>query len=145
MSIETLKNNNSTKEELNNFFTKEIKKLANSVPEMNENEIKQLNGSQLYEIFLQAEWKSYQDKNWEYILINFKNQKRKLYYTLWKPLKDNHTYICVDSIEDYHISIWRKNWDKVVWIYAEIGNSNTAENIYKWDLIYKNGDLQTKK
>jgi len=61
MSVEALKNNEySTNEELNDFFSKEMKELANSVPEMNENEIKQLTGSQLHEIFLESEWKNLQ-------------------------------------------------------------------------------------
>lgn len=145
MSVETLKNNEySTSEELNDFFSKEMKELANSVPEMNENEIKQLTGSQLHEIFLQSEWKTYKDNNWEYIMVNFKNQKRKLYYTLGQPLKDGHTYISVDSIENFKISIWRKFWNKIVWVYADIENNN-AKNIHKWNLTYKNGEFQPKK
>jgi hypothetical protein len=50
-------NENSTSKELNDL-AKEIKKnkeIMNSTPEMNENEIKQLNGPQLYNIFLQSE------------------------------------------------------------------------------------------
>jgi len=145
MSVEALKNNEySTNEELNDFFSKEMKELANSVPEMNENEIKQLTGSQLHEIFLQSEWKTYKDNNWEYIMVNFKNQKRKLYYTLGQPLKDGHTYISVDSIENFNISIWRKFWNKIVWVYADIENNN-AKNIHKWNLTYKNGEFQPKK
>ena len=146
MSIETLNDKNSTREMLNDFFSKEMKEVVDSVPEMSENEIKQLNKSQLYEIFSQSEWKSYKDQNWDYyILINYKNQKRKLYYTLGKNLKNGHTYISIDSVDNYHISIWRKDWSKIVWIYAEIGNSNIAENIYRWELTYKNGDFRPKK
>ena len=142
---ETLNNNEySTENELNNFFKNEMEKVVNSVPEINENEIKQLNKSQLYEIFLQSEWKSYHDKNWEYILIKYKNQKRKLYYTLGQPLKNGHTYIAVDTIDDFHISIWKKVWDKIVWVYAEIEGNNT-KNIYKWNLKYKNGDFKPEK
>ncbi len=55
MSIETLNDKNSTREMLNDFFSKEMKKVVDSVPEMSENEIKQLNKSQLYEIFSQSE------------------------------------------------------------------------------------------
>ena len=54
MSIETLNKRNSTEEMLNDL-AKEVKETLNSVPEMNENEIKQLTGSQLYKIFLQSE------------------------------------------------------------------------------------------
>ncbi len=144
MSIETLKNESSPEEMLNDFFSKEIKELANSVPEMNEDEIKQLTGAQLYNIFLQSEWKSYHDKNWEYILVDFKNQKRKLYYTLGQPLKNGHTYISMDTVEDFNISIWKKVWDKVVWVYADI-DYNNAKNIYKWNLTYKNGEFRPKK
>jgi len=144
MSVETLKNNeHSTEEGLFNL-KKEIKETINSTPEMNESEIKQLTGSQLHDIFLQSEWKTYKDNNWEYIVINLNNKKRKLYYTLGKPLKDGHAYISVDSVENYSISIWRKSWDKIVWIYADIENNN-AKNIHKWNLTYKNGELQPKK
>lgn len=144
MSVETLKNNEySTEEGLFNL-KKEINETINSTPEMNENEIKQLTGSQLHDIFLQSEWKTYKDNNWEYIIVNLKNQKRKLYYTLGKPLKDGHTYISVDSVDNYNICIWRKVWDKIVWVYANIENNN-AKNIYKWNLTYKNGELQPKK
>lgn len=144
MSVETLKNNeHSTEEGLLNL-KKEINETINSIPEMNEDEIKQLTGSQLYNIFLQSEWKTYKDNNWEYIIVNLKNQKRKLYYTLGQPLKDGHTYISVDSIENFNISIWRKSWDKIVWIYADIENNN-AKNIHKWNLTYKNGEFQPKK
>ena len=144
MSVETLKNNEySTEEGLFNL-KKEINETINSTPEMNENEIKQLTGSQLHNIFLQSEWKTYKDNNWEYIIVNLKNQKRKLYYTLGKPLKDGHTYISVDSVDNYNICIWRKVWDKIVWVYANIENNN-AKNIYKWNLTYKNGELQPKK
>ena len=144
MSVEALKNNEySTEEGLSNL-KKEINETINSIPEMNENEIKQLTGSQLHDIFLQSEWKTYKDNNWEYIMVNFKNQKRKLYYTLGQPLKDGHTYISVDSVENYSISIWRKSWDKIIWIYADIENNN-AKNIHKWNLTYKNGEFQPKK
>lgn len=144
MSVETLKNNeHSTEEGLLNL-KKEINETINSIPEMNENEIKQLTGSQLYNIFLQSEWKSYHDKNWEYILVDFKNQKRKLYYTLGLPLKNGHTYISMDTVEDFNISIWKKIWDKVVWVYADI-DYNKAKNIYKWNLTYKNGEFRPKK
>ena len=143
MSIETLNKRNSTEEMLNDL-AKEVKETLNSVPEMNENEIKQLTGSQLYKIFLQSEWKSYHDKNWECILVDFKNQKRKLYYTLGQPLKNGHTYISMDTIENFNISIWKKVWDKVVWVYAEI-DYNNAKNIYKWNLTYKNGEFRPKK
>lgn len=144
MSVETLKNNeHSTEEGLFNL-KKEIKETINSTPEMNESEIKQLTGSQLHDIFLQSEWKTYKDNNWEYIVINLNNKKRKLYYTLGKPLKDGHTYISVDSVENYSISIWRKSWDKIIWIYADIENNN-AKNIHKWNLTYKNGEFQPKK
>lgn len=144
MSVEALKNNEySTEEGLFNL-KKEINETINSTPEMNENEIKQLTGSQLHNIFLQSEWKTYKDNNWEYIIVNLKNQKRKLYYTLGKPLKDGHTYISVDSVDNYNICIWRKVWDKIVWVYANIENNN-AKNIYKWNLTYKNGELQPKK
>ena len=54
MSIETLKNSNSALNDL----AKEVKETLNSVPKMNEDEITQLNESQLYEIFSQSEWKS---------------------------------------------------------------------------------------
>ena len=145
MSVEALKKDEySTKEMLNDFFTKEIKEVVNSVPEMNEDEIKQLTGSQLYNIFLQSEWKTYHDKNWEYILVDLKNQKRKLYYTLGQPLKNGHTYISMDTVEDFNISIWKKVWDKVVWVYADI-DYNNAKNIYKWNLTYKNGEFRPKK
>lgn len=144
MSVEALKNNEySTEEGLFNL-KKEIKETINSTPEMNESEIKQLTGPQLHDIFLQSEWKTYKDNNWEYIIVNLKNQKRKLYYTLGKPLKDGHTYISVDSVDNYNICIWRKVWDKIVWVYANIENNN-AKNIYKWNLTYKNGELQPKK
>jgi len=144
MSVEALKNNEySTEEGLFNL-KKEINETINSTPEMNENEIKQLTGSQLHDIFLQSEWKTYKDNNWEYIIVNLKNQKRKLYYTLGKLLKDGHTYISVDSVDNYNICIWRKVWDKIVWVYANIENNN-AKNIYKWNLTYKNGELQPKK
>jgi len=144
MSVEALKNNEySTEEGLFNL-KKEINETINSTPEMNENEIKQLTGSQLHDIFLQSEWKTYKDNNWEYIIVNLKNQKRKLYYTLGKPLKDGHTYISVDSVDNYNTCIWRKVWDKIVWVYANIENNN-AKNIYKWNLTYKNGELQPKK
>ena len=144
MSVEALKNNEySTEEGLFNL-KKEIKETINSTPEMNENEIKQLTGPQLHDIFLQSEWKTYKDNNWEYIIVNLKNQKRKLYYTLGQPLKDGHTYISVDSVENYSISIWRKSWNKLVWIYAEITDNN-AKNIHKWNLTYKNGEFQPKK
>ena len=144
MSVEALKNNEySTEEGLFNL-KKEINETINSTPEMNENEIKQLTGSQLHDIFLQSEWKTYKDNNWEYIIVNLKNQKRKLYYTLGKPLKDGHTYISVDSVDNYNICIWRKFWDKIVWVYADIENNN-AKNIHKWNLTYKNGELQPKK
>ncbi len=146
MSVETLKNNEHLTEKGLLNLKKEINETINSIPEMSENEIKQLNESQLYEIFLQSEWKSYKDQNWDYyILINYKNQKRKLYYTLGKNLKNGHTYISIDSVDNYHISIWRKDWSKIVWIYAEIGNSNIAENIYRWELTYKNGEFRPKK
>ena len=108
------------------------------------NEIKQLNGTELYNIFLQSEGKTYKDNNWEFVIVNHKNQKRKLYYTLGQPLKNGHTYVSIDSVENYYISIWRKVWDKVVWVYAEIG-SNSAKNIHKWNLTYKNGEFQPKK
>ena len=144
MSVEALKNNEySTEEGLFNL-KKEINETINSTPEMNENEIKQLTGPQLHDIYLQSEWKTYKDNNWEYIIVNLKNQKRKLYYTLGKPLKDGHTYISVDSVDNYNICIWRKVWDKIVWVYANIENNN-AKNIYKWNLTYKNGELQPKK
>ena len=144
MSVEALKNNEySTEEGLFNL-KKEIKETINSTPEMNESEIKQLTGSQLHDIFLQSEWKTYKDNNWEYIVINLNNKKRKLYYTLGKPLKDGHTYISVDSVDNYNICIWRKVWDKIVWVYADIENNN-AKNIHKWNLTYKNGELQPKK
>lgn len=144
MSVEALKNNEySTEEGLFNLKN-EIKETINSTPEMNENEIKQLTGPQLHDIYLQSEWKTYKDNNWEYIIVNLKNQKRKLYYTLGKSLKDGHTYISIDSIDNYNISIWRKVWDKIVWIYADIENNN-AKNIYKWNLTYKNGEFQPKK
>jgi len=144
MSVEALKNNEySTEEGLFNL-KKEIKETINSTPEMNESEIKQLTGPQLHDIFLQSEWKTYKDNNWEYIVINLNNKKRKLYYTLGKPLKDGHTYISVDSVDNYNICIWRKVWDKIVWVYANIENNN-AKNIYKWNLTYKNGELQPKK
>ena len=144
MSVEALKNNEySTEEGLFNL-KKEINETINSTPEMNENEIKQLTGPQLHDIFLQSEWKTYKDNNWEYIIVKLKNQKRKLYYTLGKSLKDGHTYISVDSVDNYNISIWRKSWDKIVWIYADIENNN-AKNIHKWNLTYKNGEFQPKK
>jgi flagellar hook-basal body complex protein FliE len=54
MSIETLNNRDSFKEDLYNL-AKEVKETVNSTPEMNENEIKQLTGSQLHDIFLQSE------------------------------------------------------------------------------------------
>jgi flagellar basal body-associated protein FliL len=55
MSVEALKNNEySTEEGLSNL-KKEIKETINSIPEMNENEIKQLTGPQLHDIFLQSE------------------------------------------------------------------------------------------
>jgi flagellar basal body-associated protein FliL len=55
MSVEALKNNEySTEEGLFNL-KKEINETINSTPEMNENEIKQLTGSQLHDIFLQSE------------------------------------------------------------------------------------------
>ena len=144
MSVEALKSNEySTEEGLFNLKN-EIKETINSTPEMNESEIKQLTGPQLQDILLQSEWKTYKDNNWEYIVINLNNKKRKLYYTLGKPLKDGHTYISVDSVENYSISIWRKSWDKIVWIYADIENNN-AKNIHKWNLTYKNGEFQPKK
>ncbi len=143
MSIETLNREDSTAKMLNGLAN-EIKENLNSIPEMNENEIKQLNGTELYNIFLQSEGKTYKDNNWEFVIVNHKNQKRKLYYTLGQPLKNGHTYVSIDSVENYYISIWRKVWDKVVWVYAEIG-SNSAKNIHKWNLTYKNGEFQPKK
>lgn len=143
MSIETLNREDSTAKMLNGLAN-EIKENLNSIPEMNENEIKQLNGAELYNIFLQSEGKTYKDNNWEFVIVNHKNQKRKLYYTLGQPLKNGHTYVSIDSVENYYISIWRKVWDKVVWVYAEIG-SNSAKNIHKWNLTYKNGEFQPKK
>lgn len=143
MSIETLNREDSTAKMLNGLAN-EIKENLNSIPEMNENEIKQLNGTELYNIFLQSEGKTYKDNNWEFVIVNHKNQKRKLYYTLGQPLKNGHTYVSIDSVENYYISIWRKVWDKVVWVYAEIG-SNYAKNIHKWNLTYKNGEFQPKK
>lgn len=146
MSVETLNNNEySTEEMLNDFFTKEMKEVVDSVPEMNESEIKELNESQLYDIFLQSEWKNYQDQNGYYILVNYKNKKRKLYYTLWKPLKNGHTYIAVDTIDDPYISIWRKTWEKVTWVYAKIEDDSSIKSIHRWNLTYKNGDLLPKK
>lgn len=141
MSIETLNREDSTAKMLNGLAN-EIKE--NLTPEMNENEIKQLNGTELYNIFLQSEGKTYKDNNWEFVIVNHKNQKRKLYYTLGQPLKNGHTYVSIDSVENYYISIWRKVWDKVVWVYAEI-ESNSAKNIHKWNLTYKNGEFQPKK
>lgn len=143
MSIETLNCEDSTAKMLNGLAN-EIKENLNSIPEMNENEIKQLNGTELYNIFLQSEGKTYKDNNWEFVIVNHKNQKRKLYYTLGQPLKNGHTYVSIDSVENYYISIWRKVWDKVVWVYAEI-ESNSAKNIHKWNLTYKNGEFQPKK
>ena len=143
MSIETLNREDSTAKMLNGLAN-EIKENLNSIPEMNENEIKQLNGAELYNIFLQSEGKTYKDNNWEFVIVNHKNQKRKLYYTLGQPLKNGHTYVSIDSVENYYISIWRKVWDKVVWVYAEI-ESNSAKNIHKWNLTYKNGEFQPKK
>lgn len=143
MSIETLNCEDSTAKMLNGLAN-EIKENINSIPEMNENEIKQLNGTELYNIFLQSEGKTYKDNNWEFVIVNHKNQKRKLYYTLGQPLKNGHTYVSIDSVENYYISIWRKVWDKVVWVYAEI-ESNSAKNIHKWNLTYKNGEFQPKK
>lgn len=143
MSIETLNREDSTAKMLNGLAN-EIRENLNSTPEMNENEIKQLNGTELYNIFLQSEGKTYKDNNWEFVVVNHKNQKRKLYYTLGQPLKNGHTYVSIDSVENYYISIWRKVWDKVVWVYAEI-ESNSAKNIHKWNLIYKNGEFQPKK
>jgi len=144
MSVETLKNNeHSTEEGLLNL-KKEINETINSIPEMNENEIKQLKGSDLYNIFLQSEGKEYKDKIWTYIIVNLKNKKRKLYYTLGKPLKNGHTYINMETIMDNNIGIWRKVWDKVVWVYADI-DYNKAKNIYKWNLTYKNGEFRPKK
>ena len=143
MSIETLNREDSTAKMLNGLAN-EIKENLNSIPEMNENEIKQLNGTELYNIFLQSEGKTYKDNNWEFVIVNHKNQKRKLYYTLGQPLKNGHTYVSIDSVENYYISIWRKVWDKVVWVYAEI-ESNSAKNIHKWNLTYKNGEFQPKK
>ena len=146
MSVEALKNNEySTEEMLNDFFTKEMKDVVNSVPEMSESEIKQLNKSQLYEIFLQSERKTYKDNNWEFIIVNLKNQKRKLYYTLGKPLKNGLTYIAMDTIDDFHISIWKKNKDKIIWVYAKIEDDSSIKNIHKWNLTYKNGDLLPEK
>ena len=146
MSVEALNNKEySTKNELNNFFNQEIKEVVNSVPEMTENEIKQLNVTELHNILSQSEWKTYKDNNWEYIIVNHKNLKRKLYYTLWKPLKNGHTYIAVDTIDDYHISIWRKTWDKIIWVYAKIEDDNSIKSIHKWNLTYKNGDLLPQK
>ena len=144
MSVETLKNNeHSTEEGLFNL-KKEIKETINSTPEMNENEIKQLTGPQLHDIFSQSEGKTYKDNNWEYIIVNLKNQKRKLYYTRGQSLKNGHTYICTDTVENFKISIWKKVWEKIVWVYADIEN-NGAKNIYKWNLTYKNGEFQPKK
>ena len=143
MSIETLNREDSTAKMLNGLAN-EIRENLNSTPEMNENEIKQLNGTELYNIFLQSEGKTYKDNNWEFVVVNHKNQKRKLYYTLGQPLKNGHTYVSIDSVENYYISIWRKVWDKVVWVYAEI-ESNSAKNIHKWNLTYKNGEFQPKK
>ena len=143
MSIETLNREDSTAKMLNGLAN-EIKENLNSIPEMNENEIKQLNGAELYNIFLQSEGKTYKDNNWEFVIVNHKYQKRKLYYTIGQPLKNGHTYVSIDSVENYYISIWRKVWDKVVWVYAEIG-SNSAKNIHKWNLTYKNGEFQPKK
>lgn len=152
MSIETLNDKNSTREMLNDFFSKEMKEVVDSVPEMNEDEITQLNESQLYEIFSQSEWKSYHDQNWEYILVNFKDKdknkdkKRKLYYTLWKKLKDNLPYICTNTIEhdNFNISIWIPNWKEIKWVYAHISKNNSVTDIYKWNLAYKNGDFKPK-
>ena len=143
MSIETLNREDSTAKMLSGLAN-EIKENLNSTPEMNEDEIKQLNGTELYNIFLQSEGKTYKDNNWEFIIVNHKNQKRKLYYTLGQPLKNGHTYVTIDSVENYYISIRRKVWDKVVWVYAEI-ESNSAKNIHKWNLTYKNGEFQPKK
>jgi len=142
MSIETLKNSNSALNDL----AKEVKETLNSVPKMNEDEITQLNESQLYEIFSQSEWKSYHDQNWEYILVDFKDKKRKLYYTLWKKLKDNLPYICTNTIEhdNFNISIWIPNWKEIKWVYAHISKNNSVTDIYKWNLAYKNGDFQPK-
>lgn len=143
MSIETLNREDSTAKMLNGLAN-EIRENLNSTPEMKENEIKQLNGTELYNIFLQSEGKTYKDNNWEFVVVNHKNQKRKLYYTLGQPLKNGHTYVSIDSVENYYISIWRKVWDKVVWVYAEI-EGNSAKNIHKWNLTYKNGEFQPKK
>ena len=145
MSIETLNKRNSTEEMLNDL-AKEVKETLNSVPKMNENEIKQLNKSQLYEIFLQSDWKTYEDNNWKFIIVNIKNQKRKLYYTLWKKLKDNLPYICTNTIEhdNFNISIWIPNWKEIKWVYAHISKNNSVTDIYKWNLAYKNGDFQPK-
>lgn len=151
MSVEILNNNEpSTEEMLHDFFTKEIKEVVNSVPEMTENEIQQLNVTELHNILSQSEWKTYKDNTWEYIIVNHKNLKRKLYYTLWKPLKDGHTYIAVDTINDPHISIWKKTWERITWVYAKIGytkteNDSSIQNIHKWNLTYKNGDFLPKK
>jgi hypothetical protein len=54
MSIETLNNRDSFKEDLYNL-AKEVKETVNSIHEMNENEIKQLTGPQLHDIYLQSE------------------------------------------------------------------------------------------
>jgi hypothetical protein len=62
MSIETLNREDSTAKMLNGLAN-EIKENLNSIPEMNENEIKQLNGTELYNIFLQSEGKTYKDNN----------------------------------------------------------------------------------
>ena len=156
MSIETLKNSNSALNDL----AKEVKETLNSVPKMNEDEITQLNESQLYEIFSQSEWKSYHDQNWEYIIVdikdkkvdikdkkvNIKDEKRKLYYTRWKKLKDNLPYICTNTIEhdNFNISIWIPNWKEIKWVYAHISKNNSVTDIYKWNLAYKNGDFQPK-
>ena len=67
-----------------------------------------------------------------------------MYYTLGKPLKNGHTYISMETIMDNNIGIWRKVWDKVVWVYADI-DYNKAKNIYKWNLTYKNGEFRPKK
>lgn len=107
--------------------------IIDSTPEMTSNEIMNISKNTLNKIFSNINNSiNHEDKNWKYIIIN----NKKLYYTLWKALNDNRTYIDIDET-DMSISIGRKSWNKINWIFLQ-----QLDNIYyKWNLKYKNWAL----
>ena len=134
--------NKTKKEKFKKWETVYIKipniDIINPTPEMNSDEIMWLSKEKLHQIYSSYDRMiTHQDKNWFYIIIN----KKKLYFTAGKDLQNNRTYIDINAGEgDNYISIWKKNWNKIMWVYLD-----DVGNIYKWNLKYENGSLQPKK